>query len=412
MVDVPWASHLPPGMAWSPADLVAGGSLPAVWAEQWAARPGERVLWSAGRWWTAGDLDQGSREVAGRLAGSGLGSGDRMLWSTASSVESVLACVAALRLGAIVVPANAAYTERELAHIVADVRPALAVVDRPEQARWVVAATAGSGRVPVVVHPDLSPAGEGGRLTPVAGTASMERSLDRSGPDQPALVVYTSGTTGAPKGAVLDHGNLLAGVRSVALAWRWRPDDRLVLGLPLFHVHGLCVGLFGTLAVGASAVLVDRFSADGVLDAAAQHGGTLFFGVPTMYHRLAVSGRVKELGRLRLCVSGSAPLPASLWQRIEAAAGVAIVERYGMTETLLTVSNPYEGDRKPGTVGLPLPGVEIRVAPDGSLFVRGPSVFAGYWERPEATEAALDDGWFRTGDVVTADPDGYLAIRG
>jgi malonyl-CoA/methylmalonyl-CoA synthetase len=407
-----WARHLAPGVTLTVADLVAGGSLPAVWVAQWAAEPARPVVHVDGTWCTTGELEARTRAAAGRLAGAGLGRGERVVWSTATSLDGVVACIAALRIGAVVVPVNAGHTERELAHVVGDVRPAVAVVDRPEQAAWVAAAS--GSPTTAVVFPDLSPAGVAGGIAPAGGPpGGAEPVLDRSGPDDAAMIVFTSGTTGVPKGAVLTHANLLAGVRAVAAAWRWEPDDRLVLALPLFHVHGLCIGLFGTLATGGSAVVVDRFSADGVLDAAGRHGGTLFFGVPTMYHRLAGSGRVAELARLRLCVSGSAALPVPLAERVRAGAGVAVLERYGMTETLLTISNPYDGERRPGTVGFPLPGVDVRAdATDGVLGVRGPSVFAGYWERPAATDAAFADGWFRTGDVVATDADGYLAVRG
>ncbi len=406
MPDDQWVRHLAPGTTLATTALAAGDSLPAVWAARWATDPAHPVLRVDGVWWTAAALEERTRRAAHRLAAAGLGPGERVVWSTATSFDAVVAGLGALRLGAVVVPVNAAYTERELAHVVADVRPAVAVVERREQAAWVAAA---SGSSTTVVFPDLSPAGVAGRVT-TAGAAPV---LDRSGADDAALIVFTSGTTGAPKGAVLTHANLLAGARAVAAAWRWAPDDRLVLALPLFHVHGLCIGLFGTLVVGASAIVLDRFSAEAVLDAAGEAGGTLFFGVPTMYHRLAGSGRVGELARLRLCVSGSAPLPAPLWERVRIDAGVPILERYGMTETLLTVSNPYDGERRPGTVGFPLPGVEARTdGADGGLLVRGPSVFGGYWERPAATDAAFEDGWFRTGDVVTEDADGYLAVRG
>ena len=190
-----------------------------------------------------------------------------------------------------------------------------------------------------------------------------------------------------------------------------------MLALPLFHIHGLGVGLHGTLLAGASAVLLPRFDPDAVLDAAAAHDATLFFGVPTMYARLAASPRVGELGRLRLCVSGSAPLPPAVFDRLADGSGQRVLERYGMTETGMNVSNPYDGERRPGTVGFPLPGVELRLADvetgGGSISSRGPNVFGGYWGRPEATAAAFtDDGWFRTGDIGEHDADGYLRLVG
>jgi malonyl-CoA/methylmalonyl-CoA synthetase len=211
---------------------------------------------------------------------------------------------------------------------------------------------------------------------------------------------------------VLTQANLLAGSESVGLAWRWTAEDRLVLALPLFHSHGLCVGLHGTLLAGASAVLLPRFSVDAVLDAATEHSASLFFGVPTMYQRLARSDRVDELARLRLCVSGSAPLPAELHRAFSDRTRQQVLERYGMTETLMNVSNPYDGERRAGSVGLPLPGVELRLADEGEIQVRGPNVFGGYWERPEATAESFVDGWFCTGDLGSFDPDGYLRILG
>ena len=322
-----------------------------------------------------------------------------MLFSAESSLRLVIAHVAALRCGIVVVPMNTAYREREVAHIASDARVTAALVDSEQRARWVRAA---AGERTLMLGPDVNlPDGD----PPV---------LDAAGPEDPALIGYTSGTTGKPKGAVLSHTNLLAGSESVVLAWRWTSADRLVLALPLFHAHGLCVGLHGTLLAGASAVLLPRFDVGAVLDAAAEHDASMFFGVPTMYHRLARSQRVGELARLRLCVSGSAPLPAELHRVLAERGGQQVLERYGMTETLMLVSNPCDGERRPGSVGFPLPGVELRFSDgeEGEIQVRGPNVFAGYWERPQATTESFTAGWFRTGDDGAIDPDGYVRILG
>jgi malonyl-CoA/methylmalonyl-CoA synthetase len=379
-------------------DLLARGSLPAAWSGNWADAPDAPAVGDADGWITNGDLDRRSRAAAGRLARAGLQRGDRVVMSAATSIDLVVAHVAALRLGLVVVPVNGAYTEREVGHIVRDCEPAACIVD---QERHEIFASA-AGAQCVIVSPALAlPDGE-----PPA--------LDRSTGDDVALLCYTSGTTGAPKGAMLSHGNTLASCEALRLAWRWAPSDRLVLALPLFHVHGLGVGLHGTLLSGGSALLLPRFDPDAVLDAVRDHHASLFFGVPTMYTRLAASPRVRELAALRLCVSGSAPLPASVHDDLAARAGVRVLERYGMTETIMNVSNPYDGERRAGTVGFPLPGVELQLDDGtGEILLRGPNVFPGYWRRPDATrDAFTDDGWFRSGDVGAFDPDGYLRIVG
>lgn len=400
MIGESWERHLPAGVRADDVDLTAKRSLPAAWIRIWTSAPSWPVLFGADRGWVSAEqLEHETRRLAGRLQGAGLEPGDRMLFSAESSLGLVLAHVAALRSGIVVVPANTAYRERELAHVVRDARPRAALLDDPDRARWVSEA-AEPGTVMLTPDVDL-PDGQPGQL-------------DAALPETPALIGYTSGTTGAPKGAVLSHANLLAGAESVAIAWRWSPSDRLVLALPLFHVHGLCVGLHGTLLAGASAVLLPRFGVDAVLDAADAHDASLFFGVPTMYHRFAGSPRARELAGLRLCVSGSAPLPAELHRALAERGGQRVLERYGMTETLMNVSNPYDGERRPGSVGFPLPGVELRLADgdDGEILLRGPNVFAGYWERPEATAESFADGWFRTGDLGSFDADGYLRILG
>jgi malonyl-CoA/methylmalonyl-CoA synthetase len=400
MTVVGWEAHLPPDLRREDLDLTAKASLPSAWKAVWASAPSAPILFDRERGWMAAEqLEEATRRVAGRLQGAGLEPGDRMLFSAEPSLELVVAHVAALRSGIVVVPMNTAYREREVTHVVTDSRPRAALVDDPDRAGWVRAAAEPETVVvgPGVDLPDREPA-----------------VLDAAAPGDPALLGYTSGTTGSPKGAVLTHANLLAGSESVGLAWRWTASDRLVLALPLFHAHGLCVGLHGTLLAGASAVLLPRFDVDAVLDAAGDQEATLFFGVPTMYHRLAQSARVGELARLRLCVSGSAPLPAELHRTLAERGGQQVLERYGMTETLMNVSNPYDGERRAGSVGLPLPGVELRLSggEEGEIQLRGPNVFGGYWERPKATAESFDDGWFRTGDLGGLDPDGYLRILG
>jgi malonyl-CoA/methylmalonyl-CoA synthetase len=403
------------------ADLGAAGSLVRAWSSGWVGAPDAPVLLDGapgspgvvaghahrvGAWWSGAELEAATRRAAGRLVGAGLVPGDRLLWSTGSSVATLVVHIAALRAGLVVVPANTAYTAREIAHIVTDVRPSAAVVDDRRRGEWAREAAEAAGGALTVFGPELdAPDHDPGPL-------------DAAGPDDPALIGFTSGTTGAPKGAVLSHANLLASVESVRTAWRWKPGDRLVHCLPVFHAHGLCVGVYGTLLSGASAVLLPGFEPGAMLDAAAEHSATLFFGVPTMYHRLAASPRVGELGRLRLCVSGSAPLAAELHRRVAEASGQLVLERYGMTETLMNVSNPYEGERRPGTVGFPLPGVEVTLAADDEILVRGPNVFGGYWGRPEDSAASFSPDplggrpWFHTGDLGAVSDDGYLSILG
>ena len=389
-----WARHLPPGTP--EPDLLEAGSLPRAWARGWAQAPDSRVVREAGGPWTsAAGLDQLSRRAAGRFQAAGLTAGDRVLMSAASSTALIAHHVGALRLGLVVVPANTAYGEAELGHITRDAEPAAAVLDDERRTPWV-------GDLPVLMVGD--------RLDGVEPASLGD--LDRAEPSDPALIGYTSGTTGRPKGAVLSHGNLLASAEALRIAWRWSAADRLILALPLFHMHGLGVGVHGTLLAGASMVLIPRFDVEAVLDAVAD--ATLFFGVPTMYSRLAASDRVSELASLRLCVSGSAPLPAEVFEQIATAGHQRVLERYGMTETVMNLSNPYDGERRPGSVGFPLPGVEIRLegGEAGEILVRGPNVFSGYWRNGEATRAAFRDGWFLTGDVAERDGDGYIRIVG
>lgn len=393
-------AHLPDNGPYDPSAGGAGTPV-AIWRDHAAGQADRPCLAdTAGSRLTWAGFDEASRRAVDRLQAAGVVAGDRVLFSVASSLEAIVAHAACLRLGGIALPTNTAYRATELAHVIEDARPAAAIVDDADRGQWIRE-----------THPEIR------LLSPSIETETDDfkmTDLHVPTPPDPALIGYTSGTTGRPKGAVLSHANLLASVEALRLAWRWSPEDRLVLCLPLFHMHGLGVGLHGTLHAGASAIVLPRFDPDLVFDTIKEHDATLFFGVPTLYHRLVDHPRVNELERLRLCVSGSAPLAAELHQRFEAVTGKRILERYGMTETAMLTSNPVEGERRAGTVGRPLPGVELRLEGDpGEIQVRGPNVFSGYWERPDANnEAFTKDGFFKTGDLGHFDEAGYVCISG
>jgi malonyl-CoA/methylmalonyl-CoA synthetase len=385
-----------------PVDLTAGGTLVRLWATHWRTQPGHSVLsdGSTAETWSGARLDEETARAAAEWRTSGVVAGDRVLWICSTSLHSIVRLLGALRLGAVVVPVNPSSTQSELEFVLGDVEPAAAVVDRSEHQDWLARA-----------HPALAVLWSGSPLP--AHPLAAER-LDAAAPQDDALIVYTSGTTGRPKGAVHTHASLLAGAHSIRVAWGWEPEDRLILTLPLFHVHGLCAGLFGTLATGASAVVLERFDPAAVIGATGQ--STMLFGVPTMYHRLADAPGAGALSSLRLCVCGSAPLPADLWRRWRDEYVVEVLERYGMSETLLTISNPLAGERRPGMVGRPLPGIEVSITADesgvGELLVRGASLCRGYWRRPDAHVGEGQEGWFATGDLASMDQDGYVAIAG
>lgn len=348
------------------------------WARHWnTERP---LLIEADRVITGRELDRESLDRARSLAGCGVTPGSRVLLSAEPSVDLIVTYVAVLRLGAIVVPANTAYTERELEHIRNVTEPVLEL--------------------------------RGDLTLPPHEPRDVEVDL-ASGSDI-AMLGFTSGTTGQPKAAMLTHDNLIAGARSVIESWQWTSQDRLLLSLPLFHMHGLGVGVNGSLMAGSSIVVVPKFSPTAIVEAIERYEPTMFFGVPTMYAKLRDAGALAALARLRLCVSGSAPLAPSLFADIERTVGQPPLERYGMTETVMLAGNPIAGPRKAGSVGQPLPGVEIRLdEATGEVQVAGPNVFSGYLNQPEQTAAAFtDDGYFRTGDIGRFDEDGFLSLVG
>ena len=367
----------------------------AAWSGRAALRFPERALSHA-------ELRRCAADLATRLSGAG-----RVAIWAESTLETCVGVVGALAAGVPVVPINPKAGERELEHVLADSDPDAVLV--------------------------------GGDLPPELATRrQISIELDPAGdfdlppepaPDAPALIIYTSGTTGPPKGAVLPRRAIASNLDALADAWEWTEQDVVTHALPLFHVHGLVIGTLGPLRLGGTSRHLGRFSAEAVVDAF-HDDATVLFGVPTMYRRLADAAEQdsavgEALGRARILVSGSAPLPAAEHQRLERLTGQRVIERYGMTETLMNTAVRADGDRRAGYVGVPLNGVDVRLVDDdgepldtsddetiGEIQVRGPNLFLEYLNRPDATAEALVDGWFRTGDLATRSPDGYIRIVG
>ena len=369
------------------------GSLPVE-----LLRPGgDVVLRSGDRQVTRDELRAEAEQVAGGLHGLGVRTGDRVGLYAASSLDWVIAYLGLQRAGAVLVPMNPDYHSAEAAHIVSDSEPTLVIAD---EQRAPIAAELGRRVVPLEKLP-----------------RSAAPPLPELSADSLAAIMYTSGTTGKPKGAMIDHGAFLAQGRGAIEVWRWTSRDILVHALPLFHVHGLGMGLHGTLLSGASATLVHFSPASVVaeLTRADALRGTMLFGVPAMYQRLCdwLEEHPTDLSHVRVFVCGSAPLPPALFERCARLLGQAPVERYGITEGGIVVSNPYDGPRQPGRVGYPLPGVEVRLGEQDEVLLQGGQIFQGYWRNPKATEEVFTaDHFLRTGDVGEIGEDGTLAIKG
>lgn len=360
-----------------------------------------------GRSHTGAQLEAEVGCLACRLDQLGIGLGKRVMSVVAKSPESLCLYLACLRIGAIYVPVNPALHSRELAHVVSDAEPRL-IVCRPDL----------EDRLEEVIRDrdDVTI-----RTLDARGVGSFISGTEHAVPPPPvsstaddvAVMLYTSGTTGRPKGAMLTHGNLTTNARALAKAWSFSADDVLLHALPLFHVHGLFVASHCALVVGARMMFLPEFDLDIVLEALPRV--SVMMGVPTYYTRLL--GRT-ELSKhrcrgIRLFTSGSAPLSAETFAAFEERTGHSIVERYGMTETLISTTNPVEGVSRPGSVGFPLENVEIRITEEGELEVRGPNVFSGYFRQPDRTAASFcDDGFFKTGDVARFDDDGSLILTG
>jgi len=364
---------------------------------------------------TFGDLEVRSNRLAQVLHDRGIARGQRLAFLLGNRVEIIDLWLACVKLGVIVVPVNVLYQAREIAHIVGDADP-VAVVTTPDRI-----ADLATGVTAWDVH-DL--ARDASAMTTMFARPAIVRGTVRDA-DTPMALVYTSGTTGASKGAILTHGNFAANALVLNASWAMSASDRLLAALPLFHVHGLGNALHCWLLSGCHMKLVERFEASRAAEWFSTYRPTVFFGVPTMYIRLLDldASVAKDIGsHARLFVCGSAPLPAHVLEAFRDRFGHVILERYGMTETLMNVGNPYVGERRAGTVGLPLTLTSVRIMGDdgaelpdgtsGELWVRGPNVCAGYWNRPDATAAAFQDGWFRTGDIGVRSKDGYITLEG
>jgi malonyl-CoA/methylmalonyl-CoA synthetase len=367
------------------------------------------------------DLDRATAMMANLLRALNLPEGARVAVQVEKSVEAMMLYLATLRAGYVFLPLNTAYQSAEIEYFIADAEPAV-VVCSGKNFGWVskIAFKAGTRNV-FTLNDDRT-----GSLLERAAHHSDAHEAAQRGPGDLAAILYTSGTTGRSKGAMLSHGNLLSNAQVLKDYWGWRPGDVLIHALPIFHVHGLFVALHGALLNGSKMIWLGKF--DPKLAIAKMREATVFMGVPTLYVRmLGESALTREAVRnMRLFISGSAPLLIETFNDWQERTGHTILERYGMSETIMLTSNPYDaqaGERRGGTVGFPLPGVGVRVRGDdgkdlpvgevGAIHVKGPNVFQGYWRMPEKTkEEFTADGWFKTGDVGKIDERGYVTIVG
>ncbi|HEY3783869.1 MAG TPA: AMP-binding protein [Steroidobacteraceae bacterium] len=396
---------------------------PSEWIER-AARESPQAPFletPAGRRIGYADLHEQSGRFAAALLNLGVRPGERVAVRVDKSADAVLLYIACLRLGAVFVPINVASSPNEVEYFLSDARPRVAVVRPEESAAMQVLAE----RASVTCLETLGTGGEG-TLARSAERMVFPASTDLAmGPNSPAAIVYTSGTTGRSKGAILTRGNLASNAAVLAKTWHFTAHDVVLHTLPLFHVHGLFVAINTVLASASSIVLLPKFACDQILEHLPR--ATVYMGVPTHYTRLLQEDGLNRnsTAHMRLFISGSAPLLAETHRAFQQRTGHMILERYGLTETLMNTSNPYDGARVPGTVGLPLRGTSVRVVEResgallqdadsiGALEVKGPNVCAGYWQDAQKTRSEFtSDGWFKTGDLGRIDAKGYVHIVG
>ncbi|MEQ8361984.1 MAG: acyl-CoA synthetase [Cyclobacteriaceae bacterium] len=345
-----------------------------------------------------------SNQMGHVLTAKALQTGDRLALYLENSLEFVDIYLACLKLGIIIVPINILYKEREITHIMNDATPKgiIAFNDIEGLTIW-------NAKV----------------LADEAKSQPKDLAQCKATGDSPAAIIYTSGTTGTSKGAVLSHNNFIANAINLNTCWKITETDRLLIGLPLFHVHGLANGMHCAFIAGATTRLLPRFEHQKIKDECEDFKPTVFYGVPTVYVRLLEKTNEEALSissTMRLFVSGSAPLPPQVLDAFREKYGHTILERYGMTETLMNISNPYVGERRAGTVGFPLPGTSVKIITpegkeagvdeEGEIHIKGPNVFSQYWNRPDATLASFENGYFKTGDMAVVSEDGYYTLRG
>lgn len=353
-----------------------------------------------------GQIDQRSNQVANLLIQEGFEPGDRLAVYLENCVEMIDLYLACIKTGIIFVPINILYKEREIGHILSDAAPKKLIANGP---------VPGDAKAWQLEHLILA-------LKGISDAAINSSHLNG---DSPAAIVYTSGTTGTSKGAILTHNNFISNGLNLVSCWQIKEQDRFLLSLPLFHVHALGNGIHAWLMSGCLMKLLVRFEHQKAADEFLSFKPSLFFGVPTVYIRLLDLPKetARQIGsHARLFVCGSAPLPAQVLEAFQEKYGHVILERYGMTETLMNISNPYYGERRAGTIGFPLPGISAKIVKadgsiaqvdeEGEVYVKGPNVFAGYWKREQATAEAFVDGYFKTGDMGVIAADGYFTLRG
>ncbi len=376
-----------------------------------------------GRYYTFDDLRAGSARMANWIASLNLPAGSRVAVQVEKSVEAVMLYLATLRSGMVFLPLNTAYREGEISYFLKDAEPAI-VVCSPSNLNWIAPLAAAAGcQVVKTLGEEVN-----GSLLEAATPFPDTFPTVACGARDLAAILYTSGTTGRSKGAMLTHENLASNALTLQKFWRWQKGDVLLHALPIFHVHGLFVALHGALVNGSKMLWLSRFEPDAVVSMLPR--ATVMMGVPTFYVRLLADARLDKnlVGHIRLFISGSAPLLAETFAEFNHRTGHAILERYGMSETVMLTSNPFDGERRAGTVGFVLPGVKLRLMGDsgkviafkkgvdseiGGVEVKGPNIFIGYWRMPEKTkEEFTPEGWFKTGDVGRWDADGYLNLIG